>query len=312
MLICDYAFDQAGAFDGLLLIECIKRSHTELRILMLTMHDDPALVRKLFGIGVRGFLCKANATFSRLAAAVRTVAADQRYIDPEVALALSGAQLGFLSRQGEGRRATLTKREYEVVRLFARHAGQRDRAPGVPQREDRQHPEGVGHEEDGGAQRYRAGGAVQGPGAGQPGLAGRASIQRARRAAREVVVAASSAQGKARQQGEHRRGREPGREGDGQQRGRQQAQQHAAQRGPPGQPEAGRAVPRLPGGAGRDLMARPSRARRPGGAGIAARLHTGCAAGAGPDRRGTLRSLIGRCSRPAATPSAIEPYQSGR
>ncbi|NHH79177.1 response regulator transcription factor [Burkholderia gladioli] len=120
MLICDYAFDQAGAFDGLPLIECIKRSHTELRILMLTMHDDPALVRKLFGIGVRGFLCKANATFSRLAAAVRTVATDQRYIDPEVAVALSGAQLGFLSKQGEGRRATLTKREYEVVRLFAR------------------------------------------------------------------------------------------------------------------------------------------------------------------------------------------------
>ncbi|ASD79785.1 DNA-binding response regulator [Burkholderia gladioli pv. gladioli] len=120
VLICDYAFDQAGAFDGLPLIECLKRSHPELRILMLTMHDDPALVRKLFGIGVRGFLCKANATFSRLAAAVRTVAADQRYIDPEVAVALSGAQLGFLSKQGEGRRATLTKREYEVVRMISR------------------------------------------------------------------------------------------------------------------------------------------------------------------------------------------------
>ncbi|WP_186064605.1 response regulator transcription factor [Burkholderia gladioli] len=110
----------ASAFYGLSLIECLKRSHPELRILMLTMHEAPALVRKLFGIGVRGFPCKANATFSRLAAAVRTVAADQPYIDPEVAVALSGAQLGFLSRQGEGRRATLTKREYEVVRMISR------------------------------------------------------------------------------------------------------------------------------------------------------------------------------------------------
>ncbi|PCE27079.1 hypothetical protein BWP39_09845 [Paraburkholderia acidicola] len=120
VLVCDYAFDQSGARDGIQLIESIRRMHPDIKILMLTMHNEHALIRKLFGAGVRGFLCKTSATSSRIAAAVRTVASDELYIDPAVAVTLSGEYLRRLTKEGDERESKLSRREYEVVRLISR------------------------------------------------------------------------------------------------------------------------------------------------------------------------------------------------
>jgi DNA-binding NarL/FixJ family response regulator len=89
------------------------------RVLVLTMHDDGAHVRKLLELGVGGYRLKRSAT-ETLCRSIRTVAAGDVYLDPAIA-----GQTELVSRQEPESTALsaptcqLSGRELEVVRLTA-------------------------------------------------------------------------------------------------------------------------------------------------------------------------------------------------
>lgn len=88
------------------------------RVVVLTVHDDVAYVRRAFEAGVSGYLLKEAADFE-LVTAIRDVAAGRRYVHPRL-----GAELLSAPRVGPGRiggpGGELSERETEVLRLLAR------------------------------------------------------------------------------------------------------------------------------------------------------------------------------------------------
>ncbi len=87
----------------------------EAKVLVLSMQDDPRYVREAFAAGAMGYVLK-EAADSEVVAAVRAVAAGNRYLHPAL-----GARV--VSAEEEARAATeadpLSDREREVLRLLA-------------------------------------------------------------------------------------------------------------------------------------------------------------------------------------------------
>ncbi len=97
-------------------IEAIKRilnRHPKAKIVVFTMHENPVLVRKAIQIGARGYLNKAT-TPLKLADAVRTVAAGEIYLEPDIARAIAIEKLGEANNPLSG----LSTRELEIFRLI--------------------------------------------------------------------------------------------------------------------------------------------------------------------------------------------------
>lgn len=70
--------------NGIQLIFQLKQAHPELRILVLSMHDELPVAKRALNVGAMGFITKGCGPETLLAAA-RKVAAGRRYIDPSFA-----------------------------------------------------------------------------------------------------------------------------------------------------------------------------------------------------------------------------------
>lgn len=97
---------------GAVTIERVRAVSPRTRVLVLTMHDDPAYVRAAVAAGADGYVLKAIST-SGLLAAVRGVAAGERVFDPALGLALEGPGDPAGPIQ-------FSRREREVLELLAR------------------------------------------------------------------------------------------------------------------------------------------------------------------------------------------------
>jgi DNA-binding NarL/FixJ family response regulator len=86
---------------GLEIIPTLLQEHPEVRILVLSMQDDPRYVREAFAAGARGYVLK-EAADNEVVAAVREVASGGRYVHPEL-----GARL--VAAESEERRRTKTR-----------------------------------------------------------------------------------------------------------------------------------------------------------------------------------------------------------
>lgn len=84
-------------------------------VLVLTVHDDVAYLRKAFDAGARGYLVK-DAADVELVLAIRQVAAGEQYVHPRLGAALLGPTAA--GRVG-GPGGELSDRELEVLRLVA-------------------------------------------------------------------------------------------------------------------------------------------------------------------------------------------------
>lgn len=69
--------------DGLGAIEQIRAERPEQRILMLTRHARPGVLRRALTLGVRGFVSK-SAEPEHIAAVIRTLHEGHRWIDPDI------------------------------------------------------------------------------------------------------------------------------------------------------------------------------------------------------------------------------------
>jgi two-component system response regulator NreC len=86
------------------------------RVLVLTVHDDVAYLRKAFDAGATGYLVKEAADVE-LVEAVRVVAAGGRYVHPTLGAALLAPEPERARPGGPG--GELSDREVDVLRLIA-------------------------------------------------------------------------------------------------------------------------------------------------------------------------------------------------
>jgi two-component system response regulator NreC len=89
-------------------------ANPDVKVLILSMEDDPRYVREAFAAGARGYLLK-EAVANEVVGAIREVAAGGRYVHPEL-----GARLIDTEPSPEGpREDPLSDREREVLTLLA-------------------------------------------------------------------------------------------------------------------------------------------------------------------------------------------------
>ena len=106
---------------GMKALQEIARNCRETRVLVLTMHDDPAYLRSALAAGASGYLLK-RAVDAELLAAIRAVHRGGIFVDPRLASVLVQ---DVLSKKGKKAGPTqpiniLSDRELQVLRLVAR------------------------------------------------------------------------------------------------------------------------------------------------------------------------------------------------
>lgn len=100
------------------LIARVKAQHSELPILVLSMHNEPLVATRMLRAGASGYITK-DCEPDILLAAVRKVAAYGNYIDPGMAERIA---FGAITTASHPPHALLSDREQEVFRLLV--AGQ--------------------------------------------------------------------------------------------------------------------------------------------------------------------------------------------
>lgn len=102
----------------------IKEKFPNTKVLILTMHDEPAMIRQLVAEGADGYLLK-NCGRDELLLAIRSVYNGKRHFSGEVTIQLMKADSGPLISE---ELKELTPREIEILRLIA--AGKSNREIG--------------------------------------------------------------------------------------------------------------------------------------------------------------------------------------
>jgi two-component system response regulator NreC len=106
---------------GMKTLEKMARDCREIRVLILTMHDDPAYLRSALAAGASGYLLK-RAVDAELLAAIRAVHRGGIFVDPRLASIL--VQDGSPKRRTKAGSAKptniLSDRELQVLKLVAR------------------------------------------------------------------------------------------------------------------------------------------------------------------------------------------------
>src|SRR5581483_5319608 len=96
------------------LIKCCSQT----RILLLTMHEEPAYLRTALASGASGYVLKKSVD-ANLLAAIRAVHQGRRYIDSELAGAALQHALPDLAHAGAAPDEVLSERELQVMKLVA-------------------------------------------------------------------------------------------------------------------------------------------------------------------------------------------------
>ena len=94
----------------------LKQRMPDVRLVFVTMNEDPDLAAEAFRIGASGYLLKRSAA-SELLLAIREVMNRRHYVTPFVTKELVGSFIHGLAHPGTGR--NLTSRQREVLQLLA-------------------------------------------------------------------------------------------------------------------------------------------------------------------------------------------------
>lgn len=102
--------------DGIAVIKKIKPQFPELRILILTIHEDEGLLRAALKAGALGYILKGAAE-SELISAIRTILRGELYVDPSMVRKLLSDEVAQVVQPPQPIEA-LTPRETEVLKLI--------------------------------------------------------------------------------------------------------------------------------------------------------------------------------------------------
>jgi two-component system capsular synthesis response regulator RcsB len=115
VLVSDYAMPAGEYGDGIALFSLIQRRYPSVKLVVLTMLDNPAVLRALVTQGISCIVSKSDAV-SHLVPAVHTAYSGGKYYSPKVNEIVQSIDW---NRRGRGSTDVLSRRESEVVRLFA-------------------------------------------------------------------------------------------------------------------------------------------------------------------------------------------------
>lgn len=110
LMITDYSMPD---MDGLTLVKKAKQLKPDLKIIVLSMHDEVVMIREILAAGVDGYVLKKYAQ-QELVNAIETVNNGRQYWSAEVNKALLSALL-----PPEMHEDHITEREIDVLRLLA-------------------------------------------------------------------------------------------------------------------------------------------------------------------------------------------------
>lgn len=113
VLVCDYAMPSGRYGDGMALLALIQQRYPHVRIVVLTMLENPAILQTLM-LEVRCIVSKSDLT-NHLSLAVHAAFADGCYASPAIEKILRAVEPPGHNAYGV---PPLTVRELEVVRLF--------------------------------------------------------------------------------------------------------------------------------------------------------------------------------------------------
>lgn len=102
--------------DGISVARTIKPNFPELKILILTLHEDEALLKEAIKAGAAGYILK-RAAESELISAIRVILRGDLYIDPAMLRGLMQEAPPAAARP-ESQAEPLTRRETEVLKLI--------------------------------------------------------------------------------------------------------------------------------------------------------------------------------------------------
>lgn len=114
VLVTDLAMPGGQYGDGLPLIGYLRRNFPEVPIVVLTMLENAALLKRLGELGVIAVVHKSD-DLSHIGLAVQHVSRNLEYMSPQVKIALESLRI---NSGGKSEEVILSKRELEVVRLF--------------------------------------------------------------------------------------------------------------------------------------------------------------------------------------------------
>lgn len=114
VLVTDYAMPGGEFGDGLPLFEFILRRYPGIKIVVMTMMDNPGVLRTLMGLGVRCIISKSDDA-SHLIPAIHIVSSQGQYFSPTIN---SIVQTLEKFPSNDRKIICLSKRESEVIRLY--------------------------------------------------------------------------------------------------------------------------------------------------------------------------------------------------
>ncbi|WP_434512076.1 response regulator [Desulfitobacterium sp. AusDCA] len=117
LLLLDLTMPKLNGVDC---IEKLMKGHPNLKVLVLTMHDDEEYLRAVLSVGAKGYVLKKAADVELLSA-IRTVARGEMFIYPSMAAQLVYRQLvNPEDKKSKDTKAKhLSERESEVLRYLA-------------------------------------------------------------------------------------------------------------------------------------------------------------------------------------------------
>jgi two-component system response regulator NreC len=101
--------------NGLEVVPALLHDNPEVKVLVLSMQDEPQYVRQAFDVGASGYVLKESAD-ADLVTAIHQVAQGESYVDPKLGARLVAAERAEIRRAEED---PLSEREREVLRLLA-------------------------------------------------------------------------------------------------------------------------------------------------------------------------------------------------
>jgi two-component system, NarL family, nitrate/nitrite response regulator NarL len=114
VLVTDY---QMPEITGLELVKVARAAQPEIKIIVLSMHDDPAIVKELLRSGVLGYILKKD-THKNLTDALAKVIEGKRFLSDEIAELL-------IKNSEEEDKGVLTTREEEILKLITKEFSSR-------------------------------------------------------------------------------------------------------------------------------------------------------------------------------------------
>lgn len=112
--------------DGIEATKKVKELYPHIKVLALTMHDDPIYISEILKVGASGYLLK-NTGKEELISAIKKVQAGEKFLSHDVSAKLieqmfsadQPSMSGGSTMGGNGRKPDITKRELEIIKLIA-------------------------------------------------------------------------------------------------------------------------------------------------------------------------------------------------